>query len=288
MQRILFPKKAPMIETMENIYTGLANMGGARIRYAQSLVDYAKKLLIVIENAVPEFTDKFQEILKLYEELAKVHLVLAKVECRVSEDFRDPVERYKVLERFTQRYENEKDHYDLASAELIDSLARKLVEEKRSDYFKVQAQVEDKILHARANKRAARDVLKTSISDLIAQRKKYNNFKARRLAAAYTRYVNAVKPAMEQHAIINSKIAEVFNQMIVNGLPEEVAQVAQEAAPEQAPSFEPIVEQIESAAAQSQKEAESAPEPIPEPPQDTETTTIEESHEEQAEPEANS
>lgn len=62
------------------------------------------------------------------------------------------------------------------------------------------------------------------LNDVIEQKKKYNAFKARRLAHAYTNYSTGLKQFLEKTSDIYHKISEIFDEMIKNGLPEEIAQ----------------------------------------------------------------
>ena len=141
---------------------------------------------------------------------------LSDEEIRNSEDMRDIVERYFVVDRANKHYMECKSLYAKAGEALENAKNKNTLEMNKASYEKNRFKLEAAIDKAKTAKATALDNLKQSIRDLIEARKKYDAFKIRRLISGWTRYGNALKTACDSELAAYKDLQNLINDLKSN------------------------------------------------------------------------
>jgi hypothetical protein len=187
----ILPKRPPILDTMLAISEQLTNASTSRRNYSRLLRSFALSLVTSATRAKAEATEKFSVLQSYYNEIADLQDNLANAESRTADDIRDIVERYVVLSRFTDEYNTQKELYEADVNALLEAMASQTVASRQPGYEKVKSALENRIAHAKLQKKFNAQLLIQKVKQLIVMRQKYSVFKFRRLAHGWRTYVQA-------------------------------------------------------------------------------------------------
>jgi hypothetical protein len=171
--------------------------GESRRKYAQSWISFGKKLTVMAVSQDQSLAPQMASLSTLCGQISDAENVFAEEEIRSGEDFRDVLERYRVVMRYATRYSDCGNTYRSVSQKL---------ELAQSD-AKCPPEL---IVRCKDAKRAALKGLKEAITQLIAQRANYARFKVHRLTSAWTRYGAAMKRMCDTEIELFERVREVL------------------------------------------------------------------------------
>ena len=213
MFNIFKSKKEILLTEMHEIYAGLFAASEGRKKYAQSWVELANYIKLMILTQNPQIEGKLDRFVDLFGQIGQCHSRLAEAELRNAEDFRDVAERFSVVFRSNDEYIQQKRKFREYEADLKEAIAKNETEKSKSNYAKNQAKLEGNIERLKGLKQEALDETKRKLQVLIDTREKYNQFKVRRFTHGWTTYGTALKTESEKEAELLTQVEELLNEL---------------------------------------------------------------------------
>ena len=251
-------KKNPVLENIKALYHSIARMSSNRVEYAQRLSDFSTNIQEMIRVVCPDVQEAMSAVGAVFSKIVQCNAELAAKEERVSEDIRDLVERFSVVNRANENYMKQTENYANASNKLIDALAEELAQKEKVGYEKIRPKIEAAITKAKIEKNAQNKTLSQSISRLINLKEKYNQFKIRRLTHAFQLFSSALAEHSEKEARFYQELIEALDN-VKNAIPQELNAAIKDAT-------KPLDNENEKAAAQSINEIKESNDELPETP----------------------
>jgi hypothetical protein len=193
---------------------------------------------------IPSLEESLQQLSSLFAELAAIHTALADKEERNAEDFRDVIERFDVVFRINNEYNDRNNEFNSASAALTAAEKKIEIERSKPTFEKVRFKMEQQLAASKAGKTEALKRLKEALARLIQAKAADNKFKVRRWKHGWLLYAAAIKEAAQKEMEIFVRIRDHLAGMSIDGSapPQLEAQIAEKIAePAPAPVSEPAV-----------------------------------------------
>ena len=240
-------KKDVLLDDMMAVYNGLIAAGEGRKQYAQDWINFAKltKEMLMIQN--PSLELSYDKAIEYFTQIAECQNRLALAEIRNAEDFRDVSERFSVVYRCNQEYNESKRIFRETAIDLQEAEAKLQVEKSKPNNEKVQQKLEGQVESLKEKKQHELDTTKQLLRKLIEERNKYNQFKVRRFTQGWTTYANALQEESEKESVLLEQAQSFFEdlaQHLEAGTYEELNKRLQEQlAKEPAPAIDVSQEQ---------------------------------------------
>lgn len=200
MFKIFKSKKEVLVSDMKEVYDGLRSAAEGRQKYAQNWKDFGNyvKVMVLSQNSTLE--EQMNKLCELFTAISDCQKNIADAELRNAEDFNDVQERFTVVYRKNEEYNNQKRQFRDYEAELKDAIAKNEAESKKANYTKNQQKLEANIERLRKLKAEALELTKQKLQDVIEAREAYNVFKVRRFKHGWTTYGTTLKEESEKEA----------------------------------------------------------------------------------------
>jgi hypothetical protein len=154
-------------------------------KYGAQIAKLSRSIQTLVTVEAPDSMPVITPTLELLEKWAAVNADVAASKLRISNDVRDLVERYRVVERVTDQRKSAATALESAKAKLSESEDEVAAESKRKDYNLKKA--EANLAKLRIVKKEALIRARDLTVLLIQERKKFSSFVFRRTRDAYTR-----------------------------------------------------------------------------------------------------
>jgi hypothetical protein len=207
------------------VHEGLLASVQARREYARSWTDLGKTASGMASLQIPPLKDQFTKLSELFNDAAQIHLKLADAEDRNADDFRDVFERFDVVFRYNDQYNDAKIKYAEATNELAQIRDRIAVEKELPSWGKVEMKYTQQEGIAKANRIAALDRYKQQVALLLNAQQAYIKFKVRQFSHGWKLYAAALKEASEAELDVFARIKEHLQGLSLDG-PEGALQLA--------------------------------------------------------------
>ena len=224
--------KDAVCKEMDVVYHGLWGASQARIQYAKGWETFGETSAAMLTSQIPEMQSKFDELKDLFKAVADIHLKLSAEEARNADDFRDVIERYEVIYRVTEEYNERKVQWKTACDNFENKQKQIEMEKIKGTFTKNQYKLEGELAKCKQDKIDFLRRIKRKVNQLIHVKEAYSRFKVNRFRAGFTRYANALKEASEAEAEAFEKIRDYLNDLRVES--PEAADAAESAFNEQA------------------------------------------------------
>jgi hypothetical protein len=155
-------------------------------RYGAHVTKLSQSVQALVTAEAPDSLPVMQPTIQLLEKLSAVHADIAAAKLRVSNDIRDIVERYRVVERISDQRRSAGKALESSKAKLNEYEDEVAAESKRKDYNMKRAELN--LAKLRAAKKAALIRARDLTVRLIGEQKKFANFVFRRTREAYARF----------------------------------------------------------------------------------------------------
>jgi hypothetical protein len=251
---------------MITVHEGLVNAVKNRREYANQWVEFGQSLAKMASTQLPTLQESFTELSSLFADVAAIHRELADKEDRNADDFRDVIERYDVVFRANEEYNERNNEYISASTAYTNAVRKLESERTKPNYEKFRMKLEQQLAVAKATKASALGRVKQALAKLIQVKIAYNKFKVRRMKHGWLLYAASIQEAankeMSLFTVIRDRLA-ALNVATGSEIGEKAADLLSKA-PE--PAAEPTVPEITPTPAPApQREPEPVREPEPEP-----------------------
>jgi hypothetical protein len=233
MAGVLASRKDRVCTDLIAVHQGLVTALKARRDYAESWTDLGKTAAAMASLQIPPLAEQFTKLSDLFNEVAQIHLKLADAEDRNADDWRDVFERFDVVFRYNDQYNEAKFKYAEVTNELSQLQARIETEKAKQSWGKNELRYTQQEASAKAARIAALDRYRQILTLLRDAKIAYNKFKIRQLRHGWKLYAAALREAAEAEMDVFGRIKEHLQGLSVEGAQGELqrAATAQLAAP---------------------------------------------------------
>ncbi|KAH0793795.1 hypothetical protein GPJ56_002347 [Histomonas meleagridis] len=194
---IFASRKDILCSDIQTVYDNLLRGASGRTTYAKTWSGIGSTSCAMLITQIPSLKSQFEKMRNMFNEIAEIHTKLAQEEERSAEDCRDIIERFAVLYRIGEEYQERKEQYIRATKNLEEAHKKIEVESNKPNYEKNRAKLEQRLEEAKKEKTDALRRIKRKVHQLYTSKELYNKFKVRRMRECWTRYNEALKVAAQ-------------------------------------------------------------------------------------------
>ncbi|EAX92633.1 hypothetical protein TVAG_421570 [Trichomonas vaginalis G3] len=210
MFNFLKSKKEILVNDMKEVYEGLKGAAEGRMKYANGWKDFANYTKIMVLSQNSTIQPQMDRFVDLFTKVAECQQKIAEAELRNAEDFNDVSERFAVVFRKNNEYNDQKRTFREYEANLKDAIAKNEAESKKPNYAKSQQKLEAAIEKYKSLKAEALELTKQRLRDVIEAREAYNKFKVRRFQHGWILYGQTLRDESQKEASYLKQIEELL------------------------------------------------------------------------------
>ena len=194
-------------DSYSRIYTAIGATGENRKFLSEKLSTFLHFLETMVLEETLHYGNVMHDITNVLTAIININSKIANLEIRCSEDLKDVVERFRVVERVSSE--------QFQAMKTVDEYTNKLIEaESKKNIAKLQPryeEIESKLLANISNIRFARKVslenAKIKTLELIEVQKKYNAFKLKRQIQAWSNFAKSMKSEYDKLSLLFEQLA---------------------------------------------------------------------------------
>lgn len=178
---------------------------------------FMKALYVLIKNEAPDYKDAIKPIIRSYHRALHQEDNLIMGKTRSIEDLNDIQERFAVVVRASQRYQNAKHALKESTRSLADAKARRDQEIAKggNKVDKLQVAVADAIQY----KKDCIENLKKEINIFIEEKQKFNKFRIRRMRHSFKCYGESTAQCLENEIKFYNEVIDGLTKILENPVP---------------------------------------------------------------------
>jgi len=178
-----YQTKKPIVNDISQVIESRRNQIELLVRNTEKEKDFSESVIALVDHEAPEFSREIRKVMTPFERTFKLQSRYTKMQTRSVEDLNDTIERFSVLVRVNQNYENAKEDLNTISTKLANAKAELKAKKDRgvTDTYRL----EENIVALSNKMKKAIDDLKACIVEYIKEKERFNKFRSRRMKQCF-------------------------------------------------------------------------------------------------------